>query len=157
MQATTWDALVHVHEQWTIDFNYQPHWAHRQREDHRHSPVDVLAWVQGRVIDTTSLQHLFHTPRFTRVFDASGYIRFRRWKPSGEYGLASQRAVLWLTAETLAITFVDQAVAAYTVQHNQDNQLTTVSDPHVHETTLLPPTATLGRSRGVLAFDYPTP
>lgn len=139
MQATTWDALVHVHAQWTVDFNYQPHWAHRQREDQRHSPVDVLAWVHGRSIDMVTVQRLFQTTRFTRVFDASGYIRFRRWKLYGEYGLAGQHAVLWLTAETLAITFDDQNLVAYTVQHNQEQQLTTVSDPHVHATTFRSP------------------
>ncbi len=38
-QATTWDELLVVHEQWLADYNFQAHWAHRHRQDGRHSPA----------------------------------------------------------------------------------------------------------------------
>ncbi|MDP9380300.1 MAG: hypothetical protein M3Q29_09130, partial [Chloroflexota bacterium] len=34
-QAKDWDELLRVHDQWVVDFNFQVHWAHRQREDGR--------------------------------------------------------------------------------------------------------------------------
>ncbi len=46
--ATNWEELLRVHDQWVVDFNYQVHWAHRQRTDERQSPTEVLGWVHGR-------------------------------------------------------------------------------------------------------------
>ena len=36
-RATTWAELLTVHEQWVANFNDQVHWAHRRRQDGRHT------------------------------------------------------------------------------------------------------------------------
>jgi putative transposase len=51
--AETWMELVASHDQFVADYNYQVHWAHRDRQDDRHSPAEVLGWVQGVQRDPT--------------------------------------------------------------------------------------------------------
>jgi putative transposase len=49
-KATTWAELLAIHDQWVLNFNDQVHWAHRERDDDRRSPRDVLGWVSGQTI-----------------------------------------------------------------------------------------------------------
>jgi transposase InsO family protein len=85
-RATTWTELVAAHDQFVADFNFQVHWAHRERDDNRHSPAEVLGWVRGRVVDDTTLHQVFHTTRFVRHLDRGGYLQFRHWRLYAEAG-----------------------------------------------------------------------
>ncbi len=78
-KATTWAELLAVHDQWVVDYNYQVHWAHRERADDRRSPVEVLGWVAGRPVTPEGLHRLFYRTRFGRRLDRLGYLRFRHW------------------------------------------------------------------------------
>jgi hypothetical protein len=115
-QATTWSEVQAVHDRWVADFNFQAHWAHRQRDDGRHSPAEVLGWVHGRVYTPADLHRTFYTTRFGRRLDRHGYVRFRNWRMYGEPGLPGQAAVVWLYGETLTVTFHDTPLAQYRVQ-----------------------------------------
>jgi hypothetical protein len=86
---------VAAHDCWVVDFNYQAHWTHPEREDGRHSPAEVLAWDCGR--------------RLTRA----GYVRFRHWRLYGECGLADEPLAIWLYGQHLTIAFADEALAQY--------------------------------------------
>jgi hypothetical protein len=57
-QATSWLELLAAHDRWAVDFNFQVYWAHREREDGRHSPVEVLDWVCGRQIPSDELHRI---------------------------------------------------------------------------------------------------
>jgi transposase len=131
-RATTWTELVTAHDQWMADFNYQPHWAHRERDDNRHSPAEVLSWVRGRAIDEDALRRIFQTTRFVRHLDRGGYVQFRHWRVYAEQGLAGQAAMLWLSAEDLTISYADQALAHYTVVTAADQRtITQISEPQL--------------------------
>ncbi len=106
-QAEGWQELQAAHEQWVGDFNFQHHWAHRHREDGRHTPAEVLGWVHGRVYAPEDLHRKFCTTRFGRRLDQAGYVRFRHWRVYGEQGLPGQAAAVWLYGETLTIAFED--------------------------------------------------
>jgi len=54
-QAETWTDLVATHDRFVADYNYQIHWAHRDGQDSRHSPAEVLGWVQGAQRDPAEL------------------------------------------------------------------------------------------------------
>jgi putative transposase len=95
-KATTWAELLAVHDQWVVDYNYQVHWAHRERDDERRTPRDVLAWYTGRPVTPEELHRLFYRTRFGRKLDKMGYVRFRHWRVYGERGLARERAAVWL-------------------------------------------------------------
>ena len=95
-KATTWAELQASRERWVADYNYQDHWAHRERQDNRHSPSQVLGWVIGNNYALDELHRIFYATRFERVLNKGGYARFRHWQVYGERGLARQRVAVWL-------------------------------------------------------------
>ncbi|MDQ5854580.1 MAG: DDE-type integrase/transposase/recombinase [Chloroflexota bacterium] len=134
-QAATWAELVAAHETWVGDFNYQSHWAHREREDRRQSPIEVLDGALGVVYAEQDLHRVFHTLRFGRRLDRLGYVRFRHWRLYGEQGLQGNQAVLWLYGEHLTVVFTDQPLAHYTVDYQPDQKhFRSVSNPQLVET-----------------------
>jgi len=134
-QATTWAELVTLHDQWVADYNYQVHWAHREREDNRHSPAEVLGWVHGQSYTPEELHRIFYATRFGRVLNRFGYVRFRHWRLYGERGLAGNAVAVWLYGEHLTIAFADEALAQYGVTYQPDRrQLATVVEEHRFET-----------------------
>ena len=95
-RARSWPELVATHDRWVEDYNAQPHWAHRGREDGRRSPSEVLGFVSGVRYRSEDLERAFFSSRFSRRLDAFGYVRFRHWRVYGEEGLAKEEAALWL-------------------------------------------------------------
>ncbi len=139
-KATTWTELLAVHDQWVADFNYQIHWAHRQREDGRRSPAEVLGWVSGREWTPEALHRVFYTTRFGRKLDRSGYVRFRHWRLYGEQGLPGKQVAVWLYRENLTVAFVDEPLAEYRVRYQPDRyQLKVVTDAQIFETPFRSP------------------
>lgn len=129
-QATSWAELLTLHDQWVADYNYQVHWAHREREDDRQSPAEVLGWVHGRHSTPEELHRIFYATRFGRVLNRAGYVRFRHWRLYGERGLAGDAVAVWLYGEHLTIAFADEALAQYgvTYQPNQRHLATVVEE-----------------------------
>jgi transposase len=138
-QAASWAELRDVHDRWVADYNYQVHWAHREREDGRRSPAEVLSWVTGTVYPEHELRRLF-TVRFARRFDQQGYVRFRHWRIYGERGLAGEQGAVWLYGENLTVHFTDDLLTRYTVAYERDQKgLKTVTDPRLFEAVFQSP------------------
>jgi transposase InsO family protein len=134
-QATTWDALQAAHDRWVGEYNHQLHWAHRYRDDGRDTPAEVLDWVYGTVWEPTTLQRVFHSTRFLRRLDTSGYVRFRHWRLYSEPGLARRSAVVWLYKEQLTISYETTELAHYTVEYAPDaKQIRDVTNAQVYTT-----------------------
>jgi hypothetical protein len=89
-----------AHRKFIRDYNCQIHFAHREPQDNRHSPQDVLRGVLARTLPAPMLARIFFATEFTRHLDRSGYIRFRRWRISAEEGLARQRVQLSIYTST---------------------------------------------------------
>ncbi|MBV9280748.1 MAG: DDE-type integrase/transposase/recombinase, partial [Chloroflexi bacterium] len=121
-QAETWAELVAAHERFVADYNYQEHWAHRERQDDRHSPAAVLGWVPGKQRDPAELHRIFYTTRFGRRLDKLGYVRFRHWRIYGEQGLSGRHAAIWLYGETLLLEFADEPLSQYSVTYEADRR-----------------------------------
>ena len=66
------------------DYDAQPHWAHRERDDNRLSPAEVLGQETGKLRTPDQLHRIFYAMRFLRRLDRLGYAHFRRWKLYGE-------------------------------------------------------------------------
>lgn len=133
--VTSWEGAKRVHAQWMTDHNYQAHWAHRDREDGRLSPAEVLGWVHGRLWDPERVHRVFYTRRSLRRLDVYGYVRFRHWRLYGELGLARQQATLWLYGETLTLEFANTPLSQFTVSYQPDKKhFRRVSDRQVFET-----------------------
>ena len=128
-KAATWRELLTAHDRWVVDFNYQAHWAHRERQDSRHSPVEVLARVCGRLVAPEELHRVFYATRFGRTLNRFGYARFRHWRVYGERSLPGEAVAVWLYGETLTVTFADEPLAQYHVTYQPDQRLlASVSD-----------------------------
>jgi transposase len=133
--VTNWADLLAEHERWIGSFNYQSHWAHKDRDDGKRSPFEVLDGALGVVYSEQDLHRVFYTTRFTRRLDKIGYVRFRNWRLYGEAGLAHEAATLWLYNEELTVVFGEQPLAYYTVEYQPDHKhFRSVTDPQVIET-----------------------
>jgi len=121
-KAESWVELVATHDRFVADYNYQVHWAHRDRQDHRHSPAEVLGWVQGKQRDPAELHRIFYATRSGRKLDKLGYVRFRHWRIYGEQGLARRQAAVWLYGETLLLEFSGEPLAQYSVVYEPDRK-----------------------------------
>jgi putative transposase len=116
-RAESWPQLVAVHEQWVCNYNEQSHFAHREREDGRGSPQEVLGWVTGIRYRKEDLERAFFSTRFSRTLDSLGYARFRHWRIYGEEALAGNEAALWLEPETLTVECVGETLSRYEVEY----------------------------------------
>jgi hypothetical protein len=156
--AMTWAELQATHDRWVADYNYQVHWAHRERSDGRRSPAEVLGWVKGATHTPEQLERAF-TRRFRRWLDQVGYVRFRHWRVYGEHSLARQPAAVWLYGETLTVAFREQPLAQYAVRYGPDRRhVDVVAAPTLFETpyrSLQPPLWEPGTDEWLLVVRLP--
>lgn len=110
------------HERWMRAHNEQPHWAHRQREDGKRTPAEVLDQVLGHVWTPEHLHRVFFTRRFARWLDKLGYLRFRQWQLYGEEGLAKRQAMIWLYGQTLTLEYGNVPLTQFTVSFQSDKK-----------------------------------
>lgn len=121
-QDSTWTQMLTTHAKWIANHNYQPHYAHKDRQDGRHSPAEVLGWVRGKMRSPEELHRIFYETRFLRRLNKVGYLRFRHWRIYGEYGLSRQQVAIWLYEEHLTVEFTDQPLAQYQVEYQPNKK-----------------------------------
>ena len=142
-KAPTLDEMKKAHRKFIRDYNCQIHFAHRERQDNRHSPQDVLRGVLARTVPAPTLARIFFATEFTRHLDRSGYIRFRRWRFYAEAGLARQEVQVNIYTSTLKIEYQETELAFYTMEWAQDNKhIKEVKNPRVIETGYRSPQVT---------------
>ena len=78
--ARTWPEIQQAHQTWWTNYNTEHHYAHRERQDGRHSPTDVLREMLGRTYPPEVLSRVLYATQFTRHLDRHGYIRFKNWR-----------------------------------------------------------------------------
>jgi hypothetical protein len=67
--ARTWPEIQQVHQTWWHMYNQEHHFAHRDRQDVRHSPEAVLRGMLGRIIPEEVLSRALYATQFTRQID----------------------------------------------------------------------------------------
>jgi hypothetical protein len=133
-----------AHRTFIRDYNTQIHFAHRERQDGRHSPQDVLRGAVARTLPAPTLARIFFATAFTRHLDRSGYIRFRRWRFYAEEGLARKPVQVSIYTSTLKIEYQDTELAFYTMEWAEDNKhIKEVKNPRLIETGYRSPRLTL--------------
>ncbi len=143
-QAMTWEAMLAVHERFVRDYNAQVHWAHRDRQDGRHSPAEVLGWVRGTTYPEEVLRRVLYAVQFTRHVDRHGYIRFRHWRLYGERGLAGTSVSVWVYDGALRLEYQTVLLAGYSVALQGDRKhIREVSNPRLVGTRFRSPQLTL--------------
>jgi hypothetical protein len=143
-QAMTWDEMKQAHRKFMRDYNMQVHWAHRERQDNRHSPNDLLRGVLARTVPEPVLARILYATHFTRYLNRSGYIRFRNWRFYAEAGLARSEVQVHIYTSTLKVEYQETDLAVYTVEWQDDNKhIKDVTNPRVIETRYRSPQLTL--------------
>jgi transposase len=135
-EAESWAELAAAHDRFVEDYNAQAHWAHREREDGRRSPSEVLGFLSGVRHREEDLRRAFFSSRFARTLDSLGYARFRHWRLYGEDALAGREAALWLAAESLTLGHEGEPLSRYEVRVEADTgELRSVGRPRLFETS----------------------
>ena len=158
-KAPTLDEMRKAHRKFIRDYNTQIHFAHRERQDGRHSPQDVLRGVLARTLPAPILARILFATEFTRHLDRSGYIRFRRWRFYAEEGLARKPVQVSIYTSTLKIVYQDTELAYYTMEWAEDNKhIKEVKNPRLIETGYQSPQLklwTLGPDEWLLFLKLP--
>lgn len=136
-KAENWLELTAAHDLFVEDYNAQSHWAHRDREDGRRTPRDVLGFHTGLLrYREDDLERAFFSTRFSRVLDPLGYARFRDWRLYAEEGLARRGAAIWLQSGSLTIEHGGETLSRYDVELAPDTgKLRSVGCPRLFETS----------------------
>lgn len=137
-RAASWPDLVEAHDRFVEDYNAQKHWAHREREDGRRLPREVLGFAPGvrQGPCEEELRRAFFSTRFVRVLDSLDYARFRHWRIYGEEALAGREAALWLAAESLTVEHAGEPLSRYEVRvEATTGELRSVARPRLFETS----------------------
>ncbi len=132
--ARTWPEIQQAHQTWWTNYNLEHHYAHRARQDGRHSPSEVLRGVLGRTYPEEVLSRILYATQFTRHLDKHGYIKFKNWRFFGEDGLAGSEVCVWVYEGTLKIEYQATALSLYSVRLSPDQQITEVTNPRRIET-----------------------
>ena len=158
--ARTWPEIQQAHQTWWKNYNLEHHYAHRERQDGRHSPIEVLRGVLGRTYPEEVLSRVLYASQFTRHLDRHGYIRFKNWRIFGESGLAGEEVSVWVYENTLKIEYQTTALALYSVRLSPDRRITEVTNPRRLETRFRSPQLDLwplSESEWLLALRRPEP
>jgi len=158
--ARTWPELQQAHQTWWTNYNSEHHFAHRERQDGRHSPEAVLRGVLGRTYPDEVHSQVLYATQFTRYLDKQGYVKFKHWWLFGENGLAGEEVSVWVYESTLKIEYQTTALTLYSVRHAPDQQITEVANPRRLETRFRSPQLDLWQlsdTEWLLALRRPEP
>jgi hypothetical protein len=159
--ARTWPEMQQAHQTWWKHYNIEHHYAHRERQDGRHSPEAVLRGVLGRTYPDEVLSHVLYATQFTRSLDAHGYVRFKNWRFFGEDGLAGEQVSVWMYEGTLKIEYQATALSEYALHLSPDHRrIAAVKNPRRIETHFRSPQVHLWRTsetEWLLALRRPDP
>jgi putative transposase len=159
--ARTWPEIHQAHQTWWQNYNVEHHYAHRERQDGRHSPFAVLRGVLGRTIPEEVLSRALYATQFTRQIDKHGYVRFKHWRFFGENGLpAGEEVSVWVYENTLKVEYQAVTLSLYSIRLDAEQQITEVKNARRIETHFRSPQLDLWRlsdTEWLLALRRPEP
>lgn len=139
-QAKNFEEIQQLHAQFIDTFNTTSHWAHRKREDGRRTPTQVLAWVQGRLVEPEQLRRLFRYVQLTRTVNRYGFVSVQRFYLYAEQGLSRQRVSIWIYEGQLRLEYQEILLAQYQYDYDrQQKRLRNVSQPTLFQTPFASP------------------
>jgi transposase InsO family protein len=139
-QAQTLEDVQNQHAAFIETFNTTSHWAHRTRADGHRTPVEVLGWLRGRVVEPQRLRELFGRTEFLRTVNHYGFVSVQRFYLYAENGLARQRVSIWIYEGQLRIEYHKTLLARYRCHYDsKQGQLQEVSAPTLYATAFRSP------------------
>jgi transposase InsO family protein len=138
--ATTFEDMQRLHAEFIQTFNTTPHWAHRDREDGRRTPTQVLAWVCGPRVEIEHLHRIFRQIQFARTVNRYGFVSVQRFYLYVEQGLSRKRVSIWIHEGHLQIEYQQTLLAKYHCQTDRRQQrLRNVTHPTLYCTPYVSP------------------
>jgi transposase InsO family protein len=139
-QANSLDEVQTQHAAFIQIFNTTNHWAHRDRPDGKKTPVAVLGWERGRLLEPGALQHFFRHLQLPRTVNRQGYVSVQRFYIYAEHGLAQHRVTIWIYEDRLNIEYQQTLLARYQCSLNRrQKSLRSVSQPMLYHTPFASP------------------
>jgi transposase InsO family protein len=137
-QAQSLEEIQNHHAAFIETFNTTRHWAHREREDGKRRPVEVLGWVKGRVVQAARLHQLFDRVAFVRRVNRYGFVSVQRFYIYAEDGLSRKRVSIWIYEGQLRIEYEQTLLARYRCMYNpRQGRIEEVSDPTLYTTAFV--------------------
>ena len=159
--ARNWPEIEQAHQTWWKNYNIEDHYAHRERQDGRHSPSEVLRGMFGRTYPEEVLSRVLYAMQFPRHLDKHGYVNFKHWRFFGEDGLAGEQVSVWVYEGTLKIAYQATTLSEYSITFTSDHkQIEAVKNPRRIETHFRSPQLHLwqrGETEWLLALRRPEP
>ena len=134
-RCKTIEAAQEFHGELIRDYNRLPHWAHRRRNDAKHSPLAVLGDARGKQVESTDLERAFGQRYCQRMTDARGFVRVGRWKIYVEEGLPRAPVQLSYWSGKLRAEHQSQLLVEYQCKWGEKSaRPTAISQPlhHAH-------------------------
>src|SRR5262245_5375669 len=123
------EAAVEFHRDLIRDHNRLPHWAHRQRNDEKHSPLAVLGEARGAYIEPADLQSAFGQRYCQRMTDARGFVKIGRWKIYVEDGVPRTTVRLSYWDGRLRAEYQSRLLTEYQCKWSKQAALPIVKSP----------------------------
>lgn len=143
-RCPTVEEAIELHRQLIYDHNRLPHFAHRYRQDNKHSPLEVLASAHGREIDKADLHRAFSRKCWERKTDAYGFVRINRWKVYVEAGLPKTPVQVTYWDKKLRAEYDTNLLVEYNCKWDNLNQRPkAIAQPQFFETHFQSPQLTL--------------
>lgn len=160
-KARTWPQIQQAHRTWWINYNTEHHYAHRGRQDGRHSPEAVLRGVLGRTFPEEVLSRALYATQFTRQIDRHGFVKFKHWRFYGERGLVGEDVSVWVYEGNLKVSYQATALSLYQLSIQKDTgDITDVTNARRLETHFRSPQLDLWQlsdTEWLLALRRPEP
>lgn len=139
-QAQTLEDVQNHHAAFSETCNTTPHWAHRMRAAGHRTPVEVLGWLRGRVVEPQRLRELCGRTELLRTVNRYGVVSVQRVYLYAEPGLARQRVSSWIYAGQLRIEYHQTLVArSRCLSDRTQGQLHDVNEPLLYTTPFASP------------------
>jgi putative transposase len=139
-QAQTLEDVQNQHAAFIETFNTTPHWAHRTGADGHRTPVEVLGWLRGRVVEPQRLRELFGRTELLRTVNRYGFVSVQRFYLYAENGLSRQRVSIWIYEGQLRIEYHQTLLARYRcIYDRKHGQLHDVNEPILYTTPFASP------------------
>lgn len=160
-KARTWPEIQQAHRTWWVNYNTEKHYAHRTRQDGRHSPSEVLRGVLGRTFPDEVLSRALYATQFTCQIDRHGFVKFKHWRFYGELGLAGEEVSVWVYEGNLKVEYQATALSRYELSIKKDTgEIAEVKNSQRVETHFRSPQLDLWRisdTEWLLALRRPAP
>ncbi len=143
-RASGWEEMLSIHKRFVDEYNAQVHWAHRDRQDGRDSPAEVLGWVRGTVYPEEVLHRVLYATQYTRHTDNYGYVRLKNWRFYGERGLAGTPVSVWVYDGSIRLEYRTVLLSMYSFEFASHRiQIRRVGNPRLADTPYRSPQLSL--------------